>query len=300
MKKSIKILISIIVVLIVLWGIIFSIDYLRCSNFKEPIFVVTRDTADDGGSGTYYGLGYKVKIEKKISTEYGSTLVRVEMYMLDKFVAGAIADTNGDNSEEEYKELEEEQFEFIATIIGAYDSAILVEPEEGTNERKSSDKISMVIERPTDGTNDFYVVGNKVKITYTGVIMESYPAQISATKVELVGGDTLSKDNIKGEIKNVSMDEIVNIMSENQNYIILDVRTFEEYNDGHIPNAICIPNETINEDVINKLPNKEQLILIYCRSGNRSKQAANKLKNLGYTNLIEFGGIIDWKGEIVK
>ena len=220
MKKSIKILISIIVVLIVLWGIIFSIDYLRCSNFKEPIFVVTRDTADDGGSGTYYGLGYKVKIEKKISTEYGSTLVRVEMYMLDKFVAGAIADTNGDNSEEEYKELEEEQFEFIATIIGAYDSAILVEPEEGTNERKSSDKISMVIERPTDGTNDFYVVGNKVKITYTGVIMESYPAQISATKVELVGGDTLSKDNIKGEIKNVSMDEIVNIMSENQNYIM--------------------------------------------------------------------------------
>ena len=158
----------------------------------------------------------------------------------------------------------------------------------------------MVIERPTDGTNDFYVVGNKVKITYTGVIMESYPAQISATKVELVGGDTLSKDNIKGEIKNVSMDEIVNIMSENQNYIILDVRTFEEYNDGHIPNAICIPNETINEDVINKLPNKEQLILIYCRSGNRSKQAANKLQKLGYTNLIEFGGIIDWKGEIVK
>ena len=300
MKKGIKILISIIVVLIVLWGIIFFIDYLRCSNFKEPIFVVTGDTADDGGSGIYYGLGYKVKIEKTISAEYGSTLVRVEMYMFDKFVAGAIADTNGDSSDEEYKELKEEQYEFVATIIGAYDSSILVEPEEGTNERKSSDKISMVIERPTDGTDDFYVVGNKVKITYNGVIMESYPAQIVATKVELIGGDSLSKDDIKGEIKYVSMDEIVNIMSENQNYIILDVRTVEEYNNGHIPNAICIPNETINEDVINKLPNKEQLILIYCRSGNRSKQAANKLQELGYTNLIEFGGIIDWKGEIVK
>ena len=296
MKK----VVNIIVILIILWSIAFFIDYLRCSNFKEPIFVVTRDIADDGGSGTYYGLGYKVKIEKTISAEYGLTLVRVEMYMFDKFVAGAIADTNGDSSDEEYKELVEEQFEFIATIIGAYDSSILVEPEEGTNERKSSDKISMVIKRPTDGTNDFYVVGNKVKITYNGVIMESYPAQIIATKVELIGGDSLSKDNIKGEIKNVSMDEIVNIMSENQNYIILDVRTFEEYNDGHIPNAICIPNETINEDVINKLPNKEQLILIYCRSGNRSKQAANKLQELGYTNLIEFGGIIDWKGEIVK
>ena len=101
-------------------------------------------------------------------------------------------------------------------------------------------------------------------------------------------------------IKYVSMNEIVQIMKENENYIILDVRTVEEYNEGHIPNAICIPNETIGNNKIDELPNKEQLILIYCRSGNRSKQAAEKLKKLGYTNLIEFGGIIDWKGEIVK
>ena len=70
-------------------------------------------------------------------------------------------------------------------------------------------------------------------------------------------------------------------MNENENYIILDVRTMEEFNQGHIPNAICIPNETINENIINELPNKEQLILIYCRSGNRSKQAADKLIKLG-------------------
>ena len=105
---------------------------------------------------------------------------------------------------------------------------------------------------------------------------------------------------LEGKIKYVSMDEIVQIMQENENYIILDVRTEEEYNEGHIPNAICIPNETIDENVIKKLPNKNQLILIYCRSGNRSKQAAQKLLNLEYTNLIEFGGIIDWKGEIEK
>ena len=107
-------------------------------------------------------------------------------------------------------------------------------------------------------------------------------------------------DQNNEEIRYVSMNEIISIMEENENYIILDVRTIEEYDEGHIPNAICIPNETIDEDVINKLPSKDQLILIYCRSGNRSKQAANKLKKLGYTNLIEFGGIIDWKGEIVK
>lgn len=101
-------------------------------------------------------------------------------------------------------------------------------------------------------------------------------------------------------IKHVSMDDIVEIMNENKNYIILDVRTIAEYNEGHIPNAICIPNETIGSNTISELPDKEQLILVYCRSGNRSKQAAEKLKKLGYTNLIEFGGIINWKGEIVK
>ena len=103
----------------------------------------------------------------------------------------------------------------------------------------------------------------------------------------------------EGIIKHVSMDDIVEIMNENKNYIILDVRTIAEYNEGHIPNAICIPNETIGNNTISELPDKEQLILIYCRSGNRSKQAAEKLKKLGYTNLIEFGGIIDWKGEII-
>ena len=107
--------------------------------------------------------------------------------------------------------------------------------------------------------------------------------------------------NIENEmrIKHVSMDKIVQIMNENTDYIILDVRTIAEYNEGHIPNAICIPNETIGNNTISELPDKEQLILIYCRSGNRSKQAAEKLKKLGYTNLIEFGGIIDWKGEII-
>ena len=104
----------------------------------------------------------------------------------------------------------------------------------------------------------------------------------------------------KKVIRYVSMDEIKEIMNENTDYIILDARTIEEYNEGHIPNAICIPNETIDESVTEQLPNKNQLILIYCRSGNRSKQAATKLANLGYTNLVEFGGIIDWDGKIER
>ena len=120
--------------------------------------------------------------------------------------------------------------------------------------------------------------------------------------VVIIGGVIMLNKNTEKEITNqiqyVSMDEITTIMQENTNYIILDARTIEEYNEGHIPNAICIPNETIDETVTTKLPNKDQLILIYCRSGNRSKQAALKFQQLGYTNLVEFGGIIDWEGPI--
>ena len=102
------------------------------------------------------------------------------------------------------------------------------------------------------------------------------------------------------EIRHVSMDDIVKIMNENKNYVIVDVRTPDEYKEGHIPNAINIPNETINETVYNKLKDKNQLILIYCRSGSRSRQAACKMQKLGYTNLVDFGGIINWKGKIEK
>lgn len=102
------------------------------------------------------------------------------------------------------------------------------------------------------------------------------------------------------EIRHVSMDEIVKIMDENKDYVIVDVRTPDEYKEGHIPNAINIPNETINETVYNKLKDKNQLILIYCRSGSRSRQAAYKMQKLGYTNLVDFGGIINWKGKIEK
>lgn len=96
-----------------------------------------------------------------------------------------------------------------------------------------------------------------------------------------------------------NMEDIKTIMAENDNYIIVDVRTAEEYQEGHIPGAINIPNEDIVDVMPSELPDKEQLILIYCRSGNRSKQAAQKLLDMGYTNLVEFGGIIDWTEDTV-
>jgi len=99
--------------------------------------------------------------------------------------------------------------------------------------------------------------------------------------------------------RQVNMDEAITMMEEESGYIILDVRTPEEFADKHIPGAINVPNETIGTEEIPELPDKDQLVLVYCRSGNRSKQASEKLVALGYTNIVEFGGINDWPGEIV-
>ena len=98
----------------------------------------------------------------------------------------------------------------------------------------------------------------------------------------------------------ITMSEAVEMMENESDYIILDVRRPDEFATGHIPNAINIPNESIGTDEISELPDKDQLILVYCRSGNRSKQASQKLVKLGYSNVVEFGGINDWKGEIEK
>ena len=97
----------------------------------------------------------------------------------------------------------------------------------------------------------------------------------------------------------ITAEEAANMMQSETDYIILDVRTAQEYASGHIPGAVNKPNETIASEAIQQLPDKEQLILVYCRSGNRSKQAAGKLVDLGYTNIVEFGGINDWSGEVV-
>ena len=100
--------------------------------------------------------------------------------------------------------------------------------------------------------------------------------------------------------RQISMDKAVKMMKDEKNYIILDVRRPDEYAEGHIPGAINVPNEEIGTAEISELPDKSQLILVYCRSGRRSKEASEKLVKLGYTNIVEFGGILDYKGEIEK
>ncbi len=118
----------------------------------------------------------------------------------------------------------------------------------------------------------------------------------------MLTGCAVARDagNAESGYRQITAAEADALMEEEENYIILDVRTRAEYEERHIPGAICIPNETIGSEEIEELPDKDQLILVYCRSGNRSKQASEKLAALGYTNIVEFGGINGWPGETVS
>ena len=108
-----------------------------------------------------------------------------------------------------------------------------------------------------------------------------------------------AKENDQGAVYvNITAEEAKSIMDTEEGYIILDVREQEEYDAGHIPGANLIPYTQIGDKANEMLPDKEQLILVYCRSGRRSKIAAEALMALGYTNIKEFGGIIDWPYDI--
>ena len=113
----------------------------------------------------------------------------------------------------------------------------------------------------------------------------------------LAGCTAQSEENT---YRQITAEESAAMMEEESGYIILDVRTSQEYSEKHIAGAINVPNETIGSEEIPELPDKDQLVLVYCRSGNRSKQTAEKLVKLGYTNIVEFGGINDWTGETVS
>ena len=121
------------------------------------------------------------------------------------------------------------------------------------------------------------------------------PILLSALMFAGCAGTSNSQTNT---YRQITVDEAVTMMAQETGYIILDVRRPDEFAAGHIPNAINVPNESIGTDEIPELPNKDQLIMVYCRSGRRSKEASEKLVKLGYTKIVEFGGILDWKGEI--
>ena len=124
-----------------------------------------------------------------------------------------------------------------------------------------------------------------------------------AASLALLAGCTLSKTKKdapgKAAYHKLSAEEAYEMMTS-QEVVVVDVRTREEYDGGHIENAVLVPNESIGSEMPEALPDKEATLLIYCRSGRRSKQAAEKLLKLGYQNIYDFGGVIDWPYELVK
>lgn len=114
----------------------------------------------------------------------------------------------------------------------------------------------------------------------------------------LVGCGAANTGGTNNTYEKISMAQGLSRMESDTDYILLDVRRADEFAAGHIPGAVNLPNEEIGTADIPSLPNKTQTIYIYCRSGNRSKQAADKLVALGYTSIIEFGGIKDYTGQL--
>lgn len=112
-------------------------------------------------------------------------------------------------------------------------------------------------------------------------------------------GQVMDGDGMMNSYRQISQEEAARMMEKDDGHIVVDVRRQDEYDAGHIPGAVLIPNEDIGTEMPKELPDPDQIILIYCRSGNRSKQAAQKLFDMGYTNIYEFGGINTWTGEIV-
>lgn len=120
------------------------------------------------------------------------------------------------------------------------------------------------------------------------------------TVLLLVGIACSSQNGKELEYEQISGEKAKKIMDEASEYTLIDARTQAEFDEGHLPGAILIPEYEISERAEKEIPQKERLILVYCRSGRRSKIAADELVRLGYSNVKEFGGIIDWKYEIEK
>jgi rhodanese-related sulfurtransferase len=118
--------------------------------------------------------------------------------------------------------------------------------------------------------------------------------------IVLLSGCAQPSGSSTASYKQITQEEAKEMMAKDDGHIIVDVRRQDEYDEGHIPGAVLIPNESITDKRPEELPDLNQIILVYCRSGRRSKEASQKLADIGYTNVYEFGGINTLTGEIVK
>jgi len=156
------------------------------------------------------------------------------------------------------------------------------------------------------------IVGGIIGVVLAGVLItkhffkadqDEHLAQMTGdsenTTSALLDGKNKTEQK-QAEYTSISMEEAKKVFATSGDYIILDVRRADEFAGGHIPGAINVANEDIGEEQPVELPDLDRVIFVYCRSGRRSKEASAKLAALGYTSIFEFGGILDWDGEIEK
>ena len=156
------------------------------------------------------------------------------------------------------------------------------------------------------------IAGTTIGVVVAGVLIAKHFIKVNEAdnSVQIIGGadgptsvflaGELSSHEKTAEYVSISMDEAKEVFAAPGDYIILDVRRADEFAEGHIPGAINVANEDIGTEQPAELPDMDQVIYVYCRSGRRSKEASAKLAAIGYTNIYEFGGILDWDGEIEK
>jgi len=179
-----------------------------------------------------------------------------------------------------------ENITFTAVVETVFDNGIVVT----TVDEVGFDKASIGFDRSL--VLDFLPrVGQTLKIEMLPEIRESYPVQVTAVRIELIA------DAQTSEYRRISAVKAQEMMGGD--VIIFDVRTQAEFNEGHIPNAILLPYDNIRDKAKTILPDMDQIILVYCRSGRRSELAAKDLIDMGFTSVYDFGGIIDWTGDVV-
>ena len=178
---------------------------------------------------------------------------------------------------------------FNAVVESVNGQSILVVLKEPADFDKASVDLSDVKDLPALESGDW------VFVTILPEIRESYPVQVTAVSLRILTDEEI--ESMQYQV--ISAEDAKNIMEDGSPYVLLDVRTPEEFKEGHIEGALLLPNTEIEAKASSVLPDKDARILVYCRSGNRSEEAALKLIDMGYSNVYDFGGIIDWPYDIV-
>jgi rhodanese-related sulfurtransferase len=185
---------------------------------------------------------------------------------------------------------EEENILFTGIIESIEENTWLVSTSDDVGFDQASVTLTKDIKMPFNP-----LVGQTISFTILPEIRESYPVQVTAIAVDLV-----QTEEITFQYTKITPEEAKAILDSQDAFTLIDVRTQEEFDEGYIEGAILLPLGELETIASEFLPDLNQKILVYCRSGNRSETAARLLGELGYTNVLDFGGILDWPYEIIK